>query len=67
MDNINSPPHKKSRKQIQQVIKLKFFTLFNVIELTYDCNKGRVYKTKGHSHHQFNKLYILPCVKTLDC
>jgi hypothetical protein len=62
MEGNNSPPHKKFRKQIQQVIKQKFYTpslcynhksvikskfltLYNVIELTYDCNKGRGCKT----------------------
>jgi hypothetical protein len=67
MDGNNSPPHKKFRKQILQVIKLKFLTLYNIIELTYDCNKERGCKTKGHGHHQFDKLYIVPCLKTLDC
>ena len=67
MDGKNSPPHKKSRKQIQRVIKLKFFTLFNVIELTYDCNKGSGCKTKGHAHCQFDKLYNVPCEKSLNC
>jgi hypothetical protein len=59
MDGNNSPPHKKSRKQIQQVIKLRFLILYNVIELTYDYNKGRGCKTKGHGHRQFDKLYIV--------
>jgi hypothetical protein len=54
-------------KQIQQVIKLKFLTLYNVIELTYDCNIGRGCKTKGHGHHQFDKLHIVSCEKTLNC
>jgi hypothetical protein len=40
MDGNNSQPYKKSRIQIQQVLKLKFLMLYNVIELTYDCNKG---------------------------
>jgi hypothetical protein len=58
MEGNNSLPHKKSRKQIQQVIKLIFLTLYNVIELTYDCNRGRGCKTNGHSHHRFDALGI---------
>jgi hypothetical protein len=46
MEGRNSPPHKKSRKQIQQVIKLKFLMLYNDIELTYDCKKGGGIKLK---------------------
>jgi hypothetical protein len=61
MEGNNSLPHKKSRKQIRQVIKLKFIKLYNVIELTYDYNKGRGCKTKGHGHIQFDKLYIVAC------
>jgi hypothetical protein len=66
MDDNNSPLEKKCRRQIQQVIKSKYLNLYNVIELTYDCNKGRGCKTNGHTRRQFNKLYIIPCVKTLN-
>jgi hypothetical protein len=55
MESNNSPPHQKFRKQIQQVMKLKILVLCNVVELTYDCNKGRGCKTKGHGHCQFDK------------
>jgi hypothetical protein len=40
---------------------------YNIIELTYDFNKGIRYKTKGHDYCQFDKLYIMPCKKSLDC
>ena len=50
------------------MIKLKSLASCNVIELTYDHNKekGRC-KTKGHVQQQFNKLYVIPYVKTLNC
>jgi hypothetical protein len=67
MEGNGSPSNKKSKKQIQHVIKLKFLTLYNIIELTYDCNKGRGCRTKGHTQQQYNKLYVIPCVKTLSC
>jgi hypothetical protein len=67
MEGNNSLPHKKSRRQIQQVTKLEFFILYNVIELMYDSNKGRGCKSRGHNQWQFNKLYIIPCMKTLNC
>ena len=67
MEGNGSTPHKMYRKQIQQVIKLKFLMPYYIIELTYDCNKGRRCKTKGHGHFQFDKLYIVSCVRTLDC
>jgi hypothetical protein len=67
MEGNNSPPHKKSRKQIQQVIKLKFLMLYNIIKLINDSNKGRGCKTKGYGHCRFDKVYILPSEKTLDC
>jgi hypothetical protein len=67
MEDTNSPPNKKSKRQVQQVIKLKFLALYNVLELTYDCNKGRGCKSRGHTQRQFNKLYVIPCVKTLNC
>jgi hypothetical protein len=67
MEGSNSPPNKKSKRQIQQVIKLKFLTLYNVLELTYDSNNGRGCRTKGHTQRQFNKLYVVPCVKTMSC
>ena len=63
----DSPSTKKSKKQVQKVIKLKFLTFDNVIGLTYDCNKKRVCKTKCHIQRQFNKLYVIPFVKTLNC
>jgi hypothetical protein len=28
--------------------------------LTYDCNKKKGIKLKGHGHCQFDKLYIVP-------
>jgi hypothetical protein len=40
-------------------MKLKFL-VYNVIELTYDCNKKGETKPKGHGHRQFDKLYIVP-------
>jgi hypothetical protein len=27
--------------------------------LTYDCNKERGWKIKGHGHRQFDKLYVI--------
>jgi hypothetical protein len=67
MEDTNSPPYMKSKRQVQQVIKLKFLALYNVLQLTYDCNKGWGCKSRGHSQRQFNKLYVIPCVKTLNC
>ena len=67
MDDNNSPPNMKSKRQVQHFIKLKFLILYNGIELTYDSNKGRGYKTKGHTQRQFSKPYIILCVKTLNC
>jgi hypothetical protein len=49
MEGNNSPANKKSKRQIPQVIKLKFLILFNLIEFTYDSNKDRKCKTKGHT------------------
>jgi hypothetical protein len=54
MEGNNSPPHKKSRKQIQ----LKLLKLYNIIELTYDCNKGKGCKTKGHGHRRFDIKFL---------
>ena len=66
MDDNNSPPSKKSKRQVQQVVKLQLIESYNVIELTYDCKKGRSCKTIGHTQRQFNKLYVIPCIKTFD-
>jgi hypothetical protein len=67
VESNNSSLHKKSKKQIQQVVKLKFLSLYYVIELTYDCNKMKGCKTKSHVHRQFDKLNIVPCKKNLEC
>jgi hypothetical protein len=55
------------RDRFHRSKNLKFLILFNLIEFTYDSNKGRRCKTKGHTQRQFNKLYVIPCVKTLSC
>jgi hypothetical protein len=53
VEGNNPLPHIKSRKQIQQVIKLKFLTLYNVIELTYDCSNWRsLFKIFHLCHNQ---------------
>jgi hypothetical protein len=67
MDGKNSPPNKKSKRQIQEFLKLKFLLIYNVIELTYACKRGRGCKTNVHTQQQFDKLYVIPCVKTLNC
>jgi hypothetical protein len=45
---------------------VKFLVLYNVIELTYDDDRGKVCKTEDHGWRQFDKLYILSYAKTLD-
>ena len=49
MDDNISPPSKKSKRQVEQVVKLQFIESYNVIELTYNCKKGRDCKTIGHT------------------
>jgi hypothetical protein len=58
--------HKKVRKQIQQVVRAKFVTASNAIELIYENGGGRGCKRKHHLSQHFPKLYIMPCKKILD-
>jgi hypothetical protein len=41
-------------------IEIPHTTIYNVIELIYDCNKKRRTKSKGHGHRKFDELYIIP-------
>jgi hypothetical protein len=58
--------HKKTRKQIQQVVRAKFVKASNAIELIYDNGRGCGCKGKHHLFQHFPKLYIVLCKKTLD-
>jgi len=59
--------NKKPRKQRQQVKRVQYLSSKNIIELTYDEGLGVGCKNKGHINIGFEKLYVLPCSKTLRC
>lgn len=54
-----------SMPQILKSAIIKFFYA-SVIELIYNSHRGRG-SEKGHGQCQIDKLYTVPCEKTLDC
>jgi len=57
----------KTKKQRQQITKVQYLTSMNVIDITIDESLGVGCKSEGHVNVQFQKLYVLLCLKTLKC
>lgn len=60
----NMMPNAKKRKVCQKVTALQFMAVY--LELVYSGGT-RGCKTAGHTQKVFDKLYVIPCQKTLKC
>jgi hypothetical protein len=56
--------HEAKKPRIAQVIALNFIESTKILELIYDSStKGC--KTPGHTQKLYDRLYVIPCTKTL--
>lgn len=61
--NMIMPPVKK--RKMKHILQSNFLNDFNVLELIYSgLTKGC--KTAGHSNRKVDRLYIIPCPRTLE-